>query len=74
VVLLQLEAEADELWSFVQRKANRQWIWIAMDATTRQVMAFHVGDRRRDSATELWAQIPVVYREQATFHTDQYDA
>jgi hypothetical protein len=24
VVLLQLEAEADELWSFVQRKANRQ--------------------------------------------------
>jgi insertion element IS1 protein InsB len=33
VVLLQLEAEADELWSFVQRKANRQWIWIAMDAT-----------------------------------------
>jgi insertion element IS1 protein InsB len=74
VVLLQLEAEADELWSFVQRKANRQWIGVAMDATTRQVMAFHVGDRRRDSAQELWAKIPVVYREQATCHTDQYDA
>jgi insertion element IS1 protein InsB len=73
-VLLQLEAEADELWSFVQRKANRQWIWVAMDATTHQVMAFHVGDRRRDSATALWAKIPVVYREQATFHTDRYDA
>jgi insertion element IS1 protein InsB len=74
VVILRLEAEAAELWSFVQRKANRQWIWIAMDATTRQVIAFHVGDRSRDSAKELWAKIPEVYREQATFHTDQYDA
>jgi insertion element IS1 protein InsB len=74
VVLLQLEAEADELWSFVQRKANRQWIWIAMDATTRQVIAFHVGDRSRNSAKELWAKIPLIYREQGTFYTDQYDA
>jgi insertion element IS1 protein InsB len=74
VVILRLEAEADEMWSFVQKKANRQWIWIGMDATTRQVLAFHVGDRSRDSAKELWAKIPVVYREQATFHTDQYEA
>jgi insertion element IS1 protein InsB len=74
VVLLRLEAEADELWSFVQKKANRQWIWIAMDAKTRQVIAFHVGDRSRDSANGLWAKIPLVYREQATFHTDQYEA
>jgi insertion element IS1 protein InsB len=74
VVIQQLEAEADEMWSFVKTKANKQWIWIAMDAKTRQIIAFHVGDRSRDSAKALWASIPVVYREQATFHTDQYDA
>jgi insertion element IS1 protein InsB len=74
MVILQLEAEADEMWRFVQKKANRPWIWIAMDATTRQIMAFHVGDRSRDGAKELWAKIPLVYREQATFHTDQDDA
>ena len=74
VILRQLEAEADELGSFVQKKANKQWVWIAMDATTRQIIAFHVGDRSRDSAKALWAKIPVVYRDQATFHTDQYDA
>jgi len=74
VVLRRLEAEADEMWSFVKKRANKQWIWIAMDATTRQVIAFHVGDRSRDSAKELWAKIPLVYQEQATFHTDQYDA
>jgi insertion element IS1 protein InsB len=74
VVIRQLETEADEMWSFVQKKALKQWNWIAMDAKTRQIIAFHVGDRSRDSAKELWAKIPLVYREQATFHTDQYDA
>src|SRR3989475_10714811 len=74
VVLRRLEAEADGMWSFVKKKANKQWIWLAMDATTRQIIAFHVGDRSRDSATALWAKIPLVYREQAMFHTDQYDA
>jgi insertion element IS1 protein InsB len=74
VVRRRLAAEADEMWSCVQKRANKPWIWIAMDATTRQVMAFHVGDRSRASAKELWAQSPLVYQEQATFHTDQYDA
>jgi hypothetical protein len=27
-----LEVEADEMSSFVQKKANKQWIWLAMDA------------------------------------------
>jgi insertion element IS1 protein InsB len=72
VVLSRLEAAADEMWSVVQKKANKQWMWIAMDATTRQIIAFHVGDRIRESGKELWANIPTVYREQATFHTDQY--
>jgi insertion element IS1 protein InsB len=58
-----LESEADELWSFVQKKAHKQWIWIPMDAQTRQIIAFHGGDRSRDSAQELWAKIPLVYRE-----------
>jgi IS1 family transposase len=58
--------------SFVQKKANKQWIWIALDATTRQVIAFHVGDCRRQSARRLWAKIPQVYRQHAAFYTDQY--
>jgi insertion element IS1 protein InsB len=50
VILHRLEAELDELWSFVGNKAKRHWIWIALDATTRQVLAFHVGDRSSQSA------------------------
>jgi hypothetical protein len=26
VLLYQLEAEADEMWNFVQKKANKQWL------------------------------------------------
>jgi insertion element IS1 protein InsB len=47
---------------------------LAMDAKIRQIIAFHVGDRSPDSAKQLWAKIPLVYREQTTFHTDQYEA
>jgi insertion element IS1 protein InsB len=51
---------------------DQQWVWIAMDKQTRQIIAFHVGDRSYDSAKQLWANMPAVYREQATFYTDQY--
>src|SRR5215210_7076318 len=62
VILQRLEAELDELWSFVGKKANRQWVWIAMDAATRQVIAFYVGDRSQTSAEHFWAHLPAVYR------------
>jgi insertion element IS1 protein InsB len=73
VWIYKLEAEADEMWSFVQKKANKQWIWLTMDTATRQIIAFHVGDRSRESAKALWASIPEVYQDHATFHTDQYE-
>jgi insertion element IS1 protein InsB len=67
-----LEAEAEEMASFVQKKANKPWIWIAMAAKSRQVIAFYVGDRSRRSAKRLWAKIPAAYRQRATFYTEQY--
>ena len=50
VVLGCLEVEAEELWSFVQKKTNPHWLWLAMDKQTRQILAFYVGDRSRASA------------------------
>jgi insertion element IS1 protein InsB len=71
VMIQCLEVEADERASFVQTKANTPWIWIAMDAKTRQVMALHGGDRSRRSAMRLWAKMPAASRQHATFYTDQ---
>jgi insertion element IS1 protein InsB len=73
VLMGRLDVEADEMWSFVKQKANKQWVWIAMDQQTRQIIAFHIGDRSHDSAKQLWVNLPAAYREQATFYTDQYE-
>jgi insertion element IS1 protein InsB len=73
VVIQRLAAEADEMWSFVGKKQNKLWIWIAMDAKMRQVMAFHMGDRSGESGEQLWAKLPQVYQQQATFYTDVYE-
>src|SRR5215471_14271227 len=72
VLIGRLEVEADEMWSCVAKKANKQWVGIAMDKQTRQIMAFHGGDRSHESAQTLWANLPAVYREQAMFYTDHY--
>src|SRR4029077_9060979 len=47
VVIQPLEAAADEMGSFVGKKATKPWIWSAMNKKTRQVMALHVGGRSR---------------------------
>ncbi len=72
VMIQRLKVEADEMHSVVQKKENKQWIWLAMNVKSRQVIAFHVGDRSHKSAKQLWAKIPLAYRKQATFYTDQY--
>ena len=72
VLLYRLRAEADELQSFVGKKENKQWLWLAIDSHTRQALAFHVGDRSQKSARKLWNKLPAAYRQSATFWTDGY--
>ncbi|MEJ7712285.1 MAG: IS1 family transposase [Pyrinomonadaceae bacterium] len=48
--------ELDELWSFVLKKANKRWIWIALCRATRQVVAYVVGDRSAATCQKLWQQ------------------
>jgi insertion element IS1 protein InsB len=74
LLIWSLESEVDEMWSFVGSKENKQWIWIAMDARSRQIITFYVGDRSRESARKLWESIPKNYREKATFYTDDWQA
>lgn len=69
-----LTVQMDELWSFVDNKGNKQWVWLAIDANTREVIGCHVGDRSRTSATALWQSLPGVYRQCAVVYTDYWDA
>ncbi|NEP85116.1 MAG: IS1 family transposase, partial [Okeania sp. SIO3B3] len=69
-----LTLECDELWSFVGCKRNKQWIWVALDANTREVVALHIGDRSQTSAQHLWYALPPVYRQCALCYTDFWEA
>lgn len=69
-----LKVQMDELWSFVDDKGNKQWVWLALDANTREVIGCHIGDRSRESARALWASLPGVYRQCATVYTDFWEA
>jgi len=37
--------ELDELWSFVQKKSQKRWIWFAVCRRTKQIVAWVIGDR-----------------------------
>jgi insertion element IS1 protein InsB len=54
--------ELDELWSFVFKKTNQSWIWIALCRSTRQVVAYAVGDRSKATCQRLWEAVPTAYR------------
>ena len=45
--------EADELWSFVLKKENPVWVWIVLCRKTRQVIAYAIGDRSKDTCQKL---------------------
>ena len=54
-----VEVEADELWSFVGSKENRQWLWLAIHRPSRQIIAMHVGPRTEASAKAFYEKLPV---------------
>ena len=66
--------EADEMWSFVGGKFAVVWVWAALDADTRAVVAMVAGDRSELTATQLFEALPQEYREGAIFLTDFWPA
>jgi IS1 family transposase len=69
-----LTVQMDELWSFVDEKGNKQWVWLAMDVATREIIGCHVGDRSKESAQALWDSFPRRYRQYARIYTDHWEA
>ncbi len=66
--------ECDELWSFVQNKGNKQWLWLAIDVDTREIVAVYIGARDKTGAQGLWDVLPAVYRPCAVAYTDFWTA
>lgn len=69
-----LAVQMDELWSFVDDKGNKQWVWLALDVETREIVGCFIGDRSAASALGLWQSMPEVYRQWGVFYTDYWQA
>jgi IS1 family transposase len=69
-----LTIQLDEMWSFVGSKENTQWLWLAIDADSRELVGVFVGNRSRQGAKGLWQSLPAVYRQCAICHTDFWEA
>jgi IS1 family transposase len=70
----QLIIQCDEMWSFVGDKSNKQWIWLAIDVFTKEIVGVYIGKRAQTGAQGLWDSLPAVYRQCAVSYTDFWSA
>jgi len=65
-----LTIQCDEMWSFVRNKDNKQWIGLAIEASTKEIVGVYIGKRDQAGAQGLWDSLPPVYRQCAVSYTD----
>jgi len=41
------------MWSFVRSKDNKQWIWLAIDALTKEIVGVYIGTRDESGASVI---------------------
>jgi IS1 family transposase len=49
-----LTIQCDQLWSFLDNKGNKQWVWLALDANTREIMGVYIGAPDEAAARKWW--------------------
>jgi len=62
------------MWSFVEMKSNKKWIWLTIDVDTKKIVGVFVGSRDSEGAQGLWDSLPPVYRQCAVCYTDFWSA
>ena len=67
-----VEAELDEMWSFVQSKKHQRWLWHALDHNTGEVLAYVLSDHKDTAFLELKALLELFGITQ--FYTDGWGA
>jgi len=60
----------DEMWTFVQKKKQKTWIWLCYSKMTKKILAVYIGNRSKHSAKRLIDQVP----NMKIYCTDDWDA
>ncbi len=66
--------QLDEMWTFVGKRAAKQWLWLALNPANRQIVAVHVGGHGGEDAALFYGQIPEVFKGVAGFFFDYWRA
>ena len=62
--------ELDELWSYVASKAQKIWIWLALERQTRRIVGIAFGDRSDATCRAMWQSLPPDDRKRAVLYSD----
>ena len=66
--------QLDEMWTFVQNKDNKQWLWLALNPDNRQIVTFHIGSRSSVDAQVFYDKIPAIFKQDTGFFSDYWKA
>ena len=60
------------MWSFVQKKDNRRWLWYAIDHNTGDILAYVFGERELNGKNEAFIELKALLEPFGitTFYTD----
>ncbi len=58
----------------MDKKGNKQWVCLALDADRREIVGVYVGERDEKAAKKLWDSLPPIYRQCAVAYTDFWAA
>jgi insertion element IS1 protein InsB len=56
-IAIKIDSDANELWSYVDRKNNQRWTWYAVERTTGVILAWHNGRCTDESCSRLMAKL-----------------
>jgi insertion element IS1 protein InsB len=65
-----LAVQCDGMQSLVRKRDEKQWIWLAMDRDSKEIVGVYIGSRGRDGAQGLRDPLPPVCRQCAVCYTD----
>lgn len=62
------------MWTYVGCKANKVWLWLAVERATRRIVAWTLGCRGEKTCAQLWAALPDRFRHNTWYFMDEWAA
>lgn len=62
------------MWTFVGRKKQKVWLWLAVERASRRIVAWALGCRGKATARRLWQALPKRYHQHCWYFTDEWKA